>query len=160
MLRFSSTVDIPQIAIMKHKMFAEVGMEDILMDGFIGEVIRVYSQMYENHIAQHFIIEEENEIVACAGAFIKDDIPYCFYKERRYGFIGDVYVNPEHRRQGHARKLTLAVLEWFVEQRIKTVRLLASHDARRLYQYLGFDATDQMVMSIPDHIGKLTNRSS
>ena len=96
----------------------------------------------------YFVIESVGQIVACAGAFVKDDIPYCFYRERKYGFIGDVYVSPEHRGKGHARALTQAVLDWFRQQDIKTVRLLASHDARSLYESLGFEATDQMTVTL------------
>lgn len=147
-MRVATVSELPKIADLKLKMFQEVGMEQILMDGFIDEVIHRYGHMYELGTACHFVIESQGQIVACAGAFIKEDIPYCFYRERKYGFIGDVYVSPEHRRKGYARSLTKAVLDWFDEREIKTVRLLASHDARSLYESFGFEATDQMSLTI------------
>lgn len=147
-MRIATVSELPTIAHLKLEMFGEVGMQHILMDGFIDEVIHSYGQMYNLGTARHFVIESEGEIVACAGGFVKDDIPYCFYRERKYGFIGDVYVSPAHRRKGHARRLTQVVLDWFQEQDIKTVRLLASHDARSLYESLGFEATDQMTVTL------------
>ncbi|WP_412677295.1 GNAT family N-acetyltransferase [Bacillus smithii] len=61
-------------------------------------------------------------------------MPYCFFKERKYGFIGDVYVEPDFRKKGYARILTDSVIKWLTEQEIKTIRLLASDNARKLYE--------------------------
>jgi GNAT superfamily N-acetyltransferase len=146
--RPSNEDEIPTIAELKLKMFEEVGMSHLLMSNFIEEVISIYSTLYINGKAQHFVIEENKQIVACAGAFIKEDIPYSFYNERKYGFVGDVYVEPKFRKLGYAKSLTNAVLNWFTEQDIRTVRLLASHNARHLYESIGFKATDEMVLCI------------
>ena len=136
--RLSSINDIPFIAELKLKMFKEVGMSHLLTDHFIEEVISTYTTLYTKESVQHFVIEEEGKIAACAGAFIKDDIPYCFYKDRRYGFIGDVYVEPPFRRKGYARTLTNAGIQWLSDNGIGTVRLLASYHARHLYESMGF----------------------
>lgn len=84
--------------------------------------------------------------MACAGAFIKEDIPYCFFKDPQYGFIGDVYVDPRFRRKGYAKCLTNQALNWLDEKDVRTIRLLASDHARKLYQSLGFEETDQMIL--------------
>ncbi|QGQ45776.1 GNAT family N-acetyltransferase [Metabacillus sediminilitoris] len=127
-------------------MFKEVGMEHILIEDFIQVVKNSYEELYETGKANHFVIEHDNDIIACAGAFIKEDIPYCFYKEAQYGFIGDVYVEPSFRNQGNARKLTEEVLDWFSKKEIHTIRLLASDNAKKLYQSIGFKETDQMIL--------------
>lgn len=127
-------------------MFKEVGMEDLLRDDFVQVVDKTYKELYVLEKAIHFVVEHNSEIIACAGAFIKEDVPYCFYKEDQYGFIGDVYVDPEFRNQGYARKLTNEVLEWFSRREIHTIRLLASENARKLYKTLGFTETDQMIL--------------
>jgi ribosomal protein S18 acetylase RimI-like enzyme len=127
-------------------MFKEVGMEHMLREDFIHVVENTYKELYESGKAKHFVIEHDNKIIACAGAFIKEDIPYCFYKEAQYGFIGDVYVDPQFRKQGYARELTNEVLNWFSNKEINTIRLLASDNARKLYQSIGFKGTDQMIL--------------
>jgi predicted GNAT family N-acyltransferase len=146
MIRAATLLDISAITLLKLKMFKEVRMEHILRDDFIQEVEKTYEELYERDKAKHFVIEHDNEIIACAGAFIKEDIPYCFYKEAQYGFVGDVYVKPQFRKQGYARKLTNEVLEWFAKKEINTIRLLASDNARKLYQSIGFKGTDQMIL--------------
>jgi ribosomal protein S18 acetylase RimI-like enzyme len=146
MVRAATLFDLPSITLLKQKMIKEVGMEHILKDDFIKEVEKTYKELYEKGKATHFVIEHDKQIIACSGAFIKEDIPYCFYKESQYGFIGDVYVDPKFRKLGYARKLTNEVLEWFSKKEINTIRLLASENARKLYQSIGFKETDQMVL--------------
>lgn len=146
LIRVATLLDIPVITLLKLKMFKEVGMENILREDFIQEVQDTYKELYEIGKAIHYVIEHDNEIVACAGAFIKEDIPYCFYKEAEYGFIGDVYVVPHYRKQGYARKLTSELLDWFSKKEIHTIRLLASDNAKKLYKSIGFKETDQMIL--------------
>lgn len=50
-------------------------MEHILREDFIQEVENTYKELYEAGKAKHFVIEHDNEIIACSGAFIKEDIP-------------------------------------------------------------------------------------
>jgi N-acetylglutamate synthase-like GNAT family acetyltransferase len=76
--RFSRVSDIPLIAELKLKMFKEVGMSHLLIDHFLEEVISTYTTLYTSESAQHYVIEEEGKIIACAGAFIKEDIPVLF----------------------------------------------------------------------------------
>ncbi len=146
LIRAATLLDISAITLLKQKMFKEVGMVHLLRSDFIQVVEKTYKELYEAEKAIHFVIEKENSIVACAGAFIKEDVPYCFYKEEQYGFIGDVYVEPLFRNQGYAKKLTNEVLDWFSKKEINTIRLLASDNARKLYKSIGFKETDQMIL--------------
>lgn len=146
MIRKANVSDISTIAQLKLNMFKETGMEHALGEDFIQKVQSVYREMYEKGKAQHFVIEHEGQLIACGGAFIKEDLPYCFYRDPQYGFIGDVYVEEQFRRQGYAKELTNAVLEWLFDRDIQTVRLLASDQARKLYESVGFIETDQMIL--------------
>jgi hypothetical protein len=101
MIREATLSDISALTLIKLKMFKEVGMEHILREDFIQVVENTYKDLYETGKAVHFVIEHDHDIVACAGAFIKEDIPYCFYKEVQYGFIGDVFVEHSFRKQGY-----------------------------------------------------------
>ncbi|WP_058308212.1 GNAT family N-acetyltransferase [Gracilibacillus massiliensis] len=77
---------------------------------------------------------------------IKEDIPYCFYKDPQYGFIGDIFVEATYRRNGYGRLLTNCAIDWLLKMEMKTIRLLASENAKKLYQELGFQGTDEMVL--------------
>lgn len=103
--------------------------------------------MLQNNRMKHFLIEVDNEIVAIAGAFIKDEIPYCFYKTPFYGFIGDVYVKQGHRRKGFAKKLTQEAINWLKKKDVKMIKLLATSEAEGIYKYFGFKNTTEMTLT-------------
>ncbi|RAV14453.1 GNAT family N-acetyltransferase [Paenibacillus contaminans] len=146
MFRAAGIDDIPGIVKLKYKMFEETGMAQRLLPDFQQIVEEDYRSFYLANSAQHFVVEKNGQIIACAGAFIKDDAPYRYLKLRRYGFIADVYVEPQFRRLGIARTLTNATLEWFSERNIRLFRLVASDQARPLYESIGFTATKEMGM--------------
>ncbi|MHA6484247.1 GNAT family N-acetyltransferase [Paenibacillus sp. strain BS8-2] len=146
MFRSSIFDDIPSIVNLKYKMFEETGMAQRLLPDFHTIVEEDYRELYLAKTAQHFVVENNGRIIACAGAFIKDDAPYRYLKLRSYGFIADVYVEPEFRRQGIARTLTNATLDWFTERNIRLFRLVASDQARPIYESIGFTATKEMGM--------------
>ncbi|REJ07967.1 GNAT family N-acetyltransferase [Halobacillus trueperi] len=129
-------------------MFQDSGKENLLREDFLEEVEKKYGELYKRKKAIHYVIEDKNKIIACAGAFIKEDLPYCFYEQSEYGFIGDVYVDHKFRRKGYAQALTNKTIDWFSKKGIQTVRLLASNDAKELYKSFGFEQTDQMVLNI------------
>ena len=137
--------DINEIVELKIKMFDESGHLSLLADDASSEITRKYMALYENGVAQHFVIKVNSQIIAMSGGFIKDDIPYCFMRTPIYGFIGDVYTVPNFRNKGYATALTQSVMEWLKSKEVKQIRLLAADNAKGLYRKLGFTSTDEMM---------------
>lgn len=78
-------------------------------------------------------------IVGFLVATIEANIPIYYRKE--FGFIHDVWVEPTHRRGGHARDLVNTALERFRAAGVDQVRLetAAINDgARKLFAACGF----------------------
>lgn len=148
LIRQAIAEEIKTIVELKIKMFEEAGIKHYLKADASAEIHATYGEMYRNLLAIHFVLEEEGRIVACAGAFLKSDIPYCFYEPDRYGFIGDVYVMPEYRNRGYARRLTEEAISWLQAGEVKTIRLLASPDGRHLYETMGFKPTHEMELKL------------
>jgi GNAT superfamily N-acetyltransferase len=114
-------------------------------------VLADYQTLYTTGLARHFIAKLGTTIVGCAGAFIKEDIPFRYFKIPRYGFIGDVYVDPVNRGSGIASRLSADALAWLRSQDIGMVRLLASEAGRSIYSRLGFMSSDEMVFIDREH---------
>jgi GNAT superfamily N-acetyltransferase len=153
--RKSGVSDISMIVELKLRMFEEGNYLSVLHDHAREIVTKKYYELYELNMVQHFVIEVDDQIIAVSGGFIKDDIPYCFFKNSTYGFIGDVYVDPAYRKRGYTRKLTLESIEWLKSRGITTVRLLTSPAGRKLYESIGFVQTEEMVL----HVGDPTDTS-
>jgi len=106
------------------------------------------ASLYAEEKAFHYVLQYQHGIVAMAGGFYKDDFPFCLYPNPVYGFIGDVFVNQSHRRQGMARKLSAMVMDEFKLNGMTEIRLLASEAARPVYTKLGFRDAEMMVKHV------------
>lgn len=140
--------ELDKIIEMKIEMYIEAGIEDKLADDAYSKILDSYQSLYREEKLIHFIVEENGIIVASAGGFIKEDIPYSYFKKPYYGFIGDVYTYPDYRKKGYATKLTSKIIKWFKGKEVKVVRLLASKKGRTIYEKLGFEVTDEMILNL------------
>jgi ribosomal protein S18 acetylase RimI-like enzyme len=68
--------------------------------------------------------------------------------QRRYGYLWGVYVEPEHRRQGIARRLTQATTDYLASIGCTHAVLHASPPGRPVYAALGFEATNEMRLKL------------
>jgi len=147
-MRIVKRSELKKIVEMKLKMFKEAGESKHLANDAEQKILTCYQELYSENKARHFCIEKEADIVACAGGFIKDEIPFCFFEPPYYGFIGDVYTYPEYRGNGYATRLTKKVIEWLKSNNIKQIRLFASEEAENIYKQMGFQITDEMFLEI------------
>ncbi|MDC7219800.1 MAG: GNAT family N-acetyltransferase [Spirochaetales bacterium] len=134
----ASKSDLGDIVSLKIQMFKDAELLHLLADNSQDTIQRTYIELYKEKMVQHFIYRSEGKIVAMAGGFIKDDFPYCFYKNGRYGFVGDMFTQADFRRQGLAQQLLSRTLLWFRESNISHVQLLSSKDGKELYRKNGF----------------------
>jgi GNAT superfamily N-acetyltransferase len=89
-------------------------------------------------------LAEDGSIAGGAGLWLMDWPPHVIGSGARRGNILNVYVHPESRRQGIARALMEAALEWTRANGVDCVILHASDAGRALYESLGFAATNEM----------------
>ena len=143
-------VDLEELIRLKLLMFEDAGYSEILASDANELILGDYKTLYQDNKVQHFIIKKDGKIVAMVGAFIKSDLPYCYYKIPYYGFIGDVYTVKKYRGNGFATLLTNHALEWLTSKDIGTIRLLASKDASKLYEKFGFKTSDEMYLDLKD----------
>jgi GNAT superfamily N-acetyltransferase len=148
MIRPADGADLPTIVDLKLRMFEEAGMAGSLAEDAYERVLKSCRARYAERAVMHFLVEVDGQIVACTGAFLKDDLPYCFCRRSIYGFIGDVYTRPAYRRRGYAARLAVEAIDWLKGQGVEMIRLLATPQARSLYVKLGFEPTDEMVLRV------------
>ena len=70
--------------------------------------------------------------------------------ECRRATILNVFVYPEFRRQGIARQLMRAMIDWCKEEGYAAVYLHASDNGRPLYEALGFEPTTEMRLKLKE----------
>jgi GNAT superfamily N-acetyltransferase len=68
--------------------------------------------------------------------------------ECRRATILNVYVYPQFRRQGIARRLMQTMIDWCRHENFTAVYLHASDDGRHLYETLGFQVANEMKLTL------------
>jgi len=149
MIRLATTDDLEEIAKLRYKMFDNIGTTQFLADEFLKTTRDYYSEQYRLSRCVHAVKEENGVIIGCAGGLIRtDDFLRHSFKTYEYGYVMDVYVEPEYRRKGIARSLVEMILGWHSGKAIKTVKLDASKLSGTLYQGLGFKSSIEMAIQI------------
>jgi GNAT superfamily N-acetyltransferase len=155
-IRFATIADSAVIGWHRARMFQDMGYVPAqLFDSFrmksearLGEALA--SHEYIGWLASHSDTPEK--IIAGAGLQLRQTLPQPIAEanggvrivDGRQGIILNVFTEPEWRRRGVAVLLMEEVIAWAREQRLDTLVLHASDEARQLYERLGFTATNEM----------------
>ncbi|SHK57889.1 GNAT family N-acetyltransferase [Chryseobacterium polytrichastri] len=87
------------------------------------------------------VVEENNEIIASGYALIKQsEKDYNSFKE--YGYLGFMFVKPEHRGKGVNQLIVDALIAWVKDKGISEIRLDVydqNESAVKAYEKAGFE---------------------
>jgi ribosomal protein S18 acetylase RimI-like enzyme len=103
-----------------------------------------------------FVAEVDGRVVGyLLGAVI--DLQSDLFEYVDTGFIADIYIDPDYRRQGIARRLVDVINGWFVDEGVRHVEwqaAVANADAIRFWEALGGRAiTVRMRMELDEPQG-------
>ena len=68
-----------------------------------------YKELYQEEKCCHYLVYENDSVIACGGAVIKEDVPFCFFKTPMYGYIIDVYKCGNNGQNGMVKKLNFNI---------------------------------------------------
>jgi GNAT superfamily N-acetyltransferase len=89
-------------------------------------------------------VNEQGEVVGGAGVWLQDWMAAPLTLNRQRGYIMNVYVEPEYRRQGLASRLTSACVDECRRRGITMIYLHYSNEGRLVYEKLGFTMGREM----------------
>lgn len=147
-IRKAKINDLDIVVEMKMAMFKEIGSVTMLQDNAESKIYEKYKELYVQDKCCHYLAYENGKAVACGGAVIKEDVPFCFFKTPMYGYVIDVYCVPENRRKGYASLIMKELIKWLKDKGVHTVRLKPSAVGRQMYEKLGFGDSGEMEMWI------------
>jgi len=146
----SATIaDLEVILSHRREMFREMGGEYLRqVDAFESASRCYFLAALQDGSYYGLLCELDDNIIAGGGVLIArwPGSPMNF--DPRRAWILNLYVNPEHRRQGIARMLLQALLRWCRDNGFHSVALHASEYGRPLYEKLGFRMTNEMRLKL------------
>jgi GNAT superfamily N-acetyltransferase len=149
-IRRATPDDAPTIAEHRVRMFQDTGRlktaDAATMLALLTPMLRrmLTSGDYVGWLA----IAEGAAVIAGAGVHVRQLLPRPETMTEREALVVNVYVQPEYRRRGFARRLMLAILEWCGGQGIERVALHASDMGRPLYESLGFVPSTELIFYV------------
>jgi GNAT superfamily N-acetyltransferase len=144
-IRLATVADIPTINHQRRAMFAEMGWDHFLsagMDKAFAEWLR--PRLENGTYLGWFAVTAAGEIAGGVGLWIREGTPHPHDFSTRRGYVMNVYIEPEQRRQGLARDLMQTLLDWCRANALYSVNLHASDAGQPLYESLGFTPANEM----------------
>ena len=145
-LRRATADDAKTIARHRRSMFRDMGYDDeVALDSMMEKFLPwIEAKLKSGDYLAWLAVTEWDVVVAGAGLWLMDWPAQMVGSSTRRGNILNVYTEPPFRRRGLARWLIEAALYWCKVNEIGLVILHASEDGRRLYESLGFQASNEM----------------
>lgn len=127
----------------------ELGWPDGELDPqFVSLFVATYDESAKAGDSRYFVAEIDSTIVGSAVAMRRHAMSERYLKSLPTGYIANVYVDRPFRRQGVARSLTAAAVDWLRSIGCEVVRLQASQYGRPLYESMGFVSTGEMELRL------------
>ena len=139
--------ELPQAATFWLAMMEEIGKhrESDFPSGWREAFVRYFERRIAAGEAAYFVAEADGKLVASAAAITRDGYPAEIHGIAD-GYVLGVYALPPYRGRGLGTELTKLTLEFLRERKVSRIRLHASPFGRKIYEGLGFAASNEMVL--------------
>ncbi len=105
------------------------------------EVEKYLNNFMETENFTGFVAEKDGKIVGTSAVAFSDILPAASYLNGRVAYISNVFVFPESRKQGIAKKLFELVVSEALLRNCSKISLHASKDGEPVYKKFGFVKT-------------------
>ncbi|RIH83847.1 GNAT family N-acetyltransferase [Calidithermus roseus] len=129
----------------RRRMFVDMGHPDEAMEEAIQAFIPWVRRSLESGYYTGFLAAQGEGVVAGAGLMFLEWPPRADSLQTLRGYLLNVSTEPEHRGRGLAKAPVQQALEHCQERGVHSVALHASEAGRRIYEGLGFRASNEMV---------------
>jgi GNAT superfamily N-acetyltransferase len=131
-------------------MFEAMGYtEGLALEAMLVHSTPLFRRGLEDGTYLGWLVESSEGKVVAGGGIILLEFP-CQPRDPRpkRPVIVNMFTEPEHRRHGLARQLMQTMIGWCKSEGIRALYLHASKDGLSLYESLGFEATNEMRLSL------------
>jgi GNAT superfamily N-acetyltransferase len=146
-IRLATVMDAPIIVHHRRAMFTDIGLGDSKdLDAMEATFAPYVTRALGDGSYRGWLAETEDRRVVAGGGLIVHEWPARpgNPSDPRRAYILNVYTEPDHRKQGLARRIMTVILAWCRAEGLKAVSLHASTYGRSLYESLGFEKTNEM----------------
>jgi GNAT superfamily N-acetyltransferase len=148
-IREAGARDIPEILRQRRRMYEDMQYRDPAALTAMAELTGNYlGEAIPNRSFCAWLAFDQDRPVAGGSILIAAWPAHPYDLECRRATILNVYTEPDYRRRGIARQLLAVMIGWCRREGFARVTLHASADGRHLYESLGFEASNEMRLSL------------
>jgi GNAT superfamily N-acetyltransferase len=149
-IRRAGVEDLEHVLQHRRAMFEEMGHADASALEWMEEASRAYFEaaVRSGTYCAWMAEDGERQVVGGGGVLIAEWPGFPGEKLAKRAWILNMYTQPRPRRCGVAKRLMETMLEWCRLEGFGTVWLHASDAGRRVYEELGFQASNEMKLKL------------
>jgi GNAT superfamily N-acetyltransferase len=149
LIREATPNDLPEILRHRRGMYEAMGFSDAsALSSMLSTSEPYLATALANGTFRAWLAAVGDRAVAGGAILINPWPSHPYDLECRRATILNVYVDPEFRRQGIARRLMQTMIGWCKKEGFAAVYLHASKDGKPLYDALGFEPTTEMRLKL------------
>lgn len=118
--------------------FMHLSMGDELTDEWYAECVAAFRRRLATEEFRAFVVEDDGQVVAGGAGWLDEHLPSPYLLSGMRGHIASMSTDPDHRRNGYARLVFSALMDWFHSLGVARVDLRATEEGRVLYEQFGF----------------------
>lgn len=145
-IRLAVPSDMPTLIRHRRMMWWDMGRRDEAVHAISDQAAKEYfsTAVVDGSYRGFLAVTSEDKIVGGGGIVISAWPSILGQRSPKRAMILNVYVEPEYRRRGIARRLMIEMIDWCRNNGFASVGLHASDEGRPLYEQLGFKPTNEM----------------
>ncbi|MBD2346310.1 GNAT family N-acetyltransferase [Anabaena subtropica] len=143
LIRPATPADVPAVLPMVVKICALHESWDAAKYGYLPQPEKRYEKWLTKLANQErsvfLVADNQGQLVAFVAATVEQEIPV--YRTKEFGFIHDLWVEPEYRQQGIAKQIVELTIERFRQMGVEQIRLdtaAINEGARKFFASCGF----------------------
>jgi GNAT superfamily N-acetyltransferase len=116
---------------------------DLAHPGWRDRYTAFFQDFLRTNRGQFFVAEAAGKLIGTAAVYKLVNHRSAIV-QKQSAYVSTVYVNPQWRRRGIGRALTLQTVEWAKRNGCEVIRLRSSAQGRSLYERVGFKQSDEL----------------
>ena len=151
-IRLATIKDIPDLIHLRHLMFEWMGhTEKLNLDTNDIENEKYFQRAIpDSSFIGWLAFTKNNKAIASGGLVIDQHPPGPSNPSGKIGYIMDISVEPDFRKQGIAKEILKRILMYLKDKNITLVSLHASEMGKSLYEKSGFRPTNEMRLKMAE----------
>jgi GNAT superfamily N-acetyltransferase len=144
-LRRATPDDAEALARLRGLMHTSMG--DELTEEWYAECVAAFRRRTATETFRAYVVDVGGELVCSGAGWLDEHLPSPYLLSGVRGHIASMSTDPAHRRNGYAREVFAALMDWFHSLDVKRVDLRATEEGRVLYEQFGFQVLGGATMA-------------